>query len=179
MVGTPLPVLRAPQLPSSVQGPPRLWGLLRQGQQRPPWPTPEELFILLHAWQTPVGLLASEVAYFSTVFKTEVTVTAQAREADKDNASLSGAQFCWTCSMPTRGKSCRALWPRCLQTSGPCSRDRCRDDSALGAEAGSPRGGAAGRGQCGYGGWMALAPSETSPVLPPRSRPHLVGFLPY
>lgn len=48
-----------------------------------------------------MGLLASEMAYFSTVFKTEVTVTAQAREANKDQHF-----FIWcsilsqTCSMP-------------------------------------------------------------------------------
>lgn len=32
-----------------------------------------------------------------------------------------------------------------LETSGSCSRSRCRDGSATGAETGLPRGGAAGR----------------------------------
>nr|XP_012293999.2 BTB/POZ domain-containing protein KCTD15 isoform X1 [Aotus nancymaae] len=88
---------------------------------------PEELFILLHMGQTlVVGLLASEMAYFSTVFKMEATITAKVREADKDQRF-----FIW-CSVLSRTHitaagwtSCLAFRPRCLQGWG--SWDRCRD----------------------------------------------------
>lgn len=56
-------------------------------------PTPEEPFILLHAWQTPRGLLASQMAYFSTVFKMEVTNCTSQERPTRTNASSSGAQF--------------------------------------------------------------------------------------
>uniref|UniRef100_A0A2K6E172 Uncharacterized protein n=1 Tax=Macaca nemestrina TaxID=9545 RepID=A0A2K6E172_MACNE len=88
--------------------------------------TSEELFIPLHAGQTLAGLLASEMAYFSTVFKMDATLTAKVREADKDQRF-----FIWcsvlsrTCSMATGWTSCLAFRPRCLQGWG--SRDRCRD----------------------------------------------------
>ena len=69
-------------------------GLAMARSAEPPPPTAEEPFTLLHTRQTLVGLRASEMAYFSTIFKPEVTVTAQAGDADKDqHFFLSGAPF--------------------------------------------------------------------------------------
>lgn len=81
-------------------------GLLQQGQHRPAQPTAEERFVLPHVGQPPVGLLAAEMAYFSTVFKTELIVTTQAREADKDQHF-----FIW-CSSLSQTCRCQALRPR-------------------------------------------------------------------
>uniref|UniRef100_K7CE84 Potassium channel tetramerisation domain containing 15 n=1 Tax=Pan troglodytes TaxID=9598 RepID=K7CE84_PANTR len=101
-------------------------GPVGAGSEEPSAATSEELFIPLHAGQTLAGLLASEMAYFSTVFKMDAALTAKVREADKDQRF-----FIWcsvlsrTCSMAAGWTSCLAFRPRCLQGWG--SLDRCRD----------------------------------------------------
>lgn len=57
---------------------------------------------------------ASEMAYFSTVFKTEATVTAQAREADKDQHF-----FIW-CFLLSPTCACPPACGRVAWRSGPC-----------------------------------------------------------
>lgn len=102
----------------------------RQGQQRPPRSTPEELSVFLHAADSS-GSLASEMAYFSTVFKTEVTVSAQVREADKDPCFFIWCSAQWDTAARLCGGGGRAAGPSArvpaeqdLETPGPCSRDR-------------------------------------------------------
>ena len=102
--------------------------------------------------QTPVGLLASEMAYFSTVFKTEVTVSSQVREAYRTLASSSGAQISGTRQHVRVGGGGRAAGPsarvpaeRGLETPGPCSRDGGQPRQCHRAETRPPRGGATGR----------------------------------
>lgn len=67
-----------------------------------------------------------------------------------------------------------------LETSGPCSRCRCGDGSAIGAKAGPPWGmGPQGLRWCWHGGWMALEPFETLLLLPPGAQATLVSYLTY
>lgn len=155
------PVPRVPQRPSLAPSPPKRWGLLQQGQRRPPQPPAEERFVLPHVWQSPVGLLASEMAYFSTVFKTELIVTARARVADKDQHF-----FIW-CSGLSQTRSCQALRPRHPQSGAwrllvpALGTIVGRAGGAVGAEAGTPVGRAAGRSVVWCGEWMAGEPSKT------------------
>ena len=147
----PSPVLAAPHVP-------------RQGQQRPPQCTLRSCPSFATR-QTPVGLLASEMAYFSTVFKTEVTVSAQVREADKDQCFLIWCSAQSDAQHVCMGgwKSCRTLGPRC-----PQSRASRLLVPALGADAGMavPQGlklgshgvGLLGGGWYRRGGWIAVRP---------------------
>lgn len=69
--------------------------------------------------QTPVGLLASEMAYFSTVFKTEVTVSAQVTEAYKDPCFFIWCSDQWDGAARPRGgwwQSCGTLCPGSCRT---------------------------------------------------------------
>ena len=61
-----------------------------------------------------------------------------------------------------------------FETSGPCSRGRCRDGSATGAETGLPRGGAAGRRVVQAWGMDSC---ETLPLLPPGAQATLENHL--
>lgn len=133
-------------------------GLAMARSAEPPPPTAEEPFTLLHTRQTLVGLRASEMAYFSTIFKPEVTVTAQAGDADKDQHFFYLVLHSQTCSMstPRMGElldtpaQVPTEWG--LERSGPALG--CGESSAAGVEAGSPGSRAAGRrGWFGCGGW--------------------------
>lgn len=101
-----------------------------QGQQRPPWSSRGSC-PSFSTRQTPVGLLASEMAYFSTVFKAEVTVNAQVREADKDPCFFIWCSAQWDAAACLCGGGGRAVGPSAqvpaeqdLETLIPVSRDR-------------------------------------------------------
>lgn len=93
--------------------------------------TPEQLF-LLHTWQT----------YFSTVFKTGLTVSAQVGKANGDHRCfylVLGSQSNCSASLAKDGPP--AFGPRCL-LSWLCG-DRCGGGGATGDGTGSSRGRAA------------------------------------
>lgn len=89
--------------------------LLRQNERRHPQLFLSSCLSLSACGRLLAGLLASEMAYFSIVFKMEVTVTAQGSKAAKDQCF-----FIWCsvlsqiCSRPMRWMSCGAPRPRCL-----------------------------------------------------------------
>lgn len=137
-------------------------------------PTPEEPSILLHAWQTPLGLLASQMAYFSTVFKMEGTNRTSQRGRQGQtllhlvlSSSLDGQRAPAAEELLGAGARVPAEWGS--ETSSPCSRDRRKNGNAIGTEAGPPGGQGCREGGCvGVGdGWLwnHLRPS---PLLPPR-----------
>lgn len=95
VAGTPLLALPVPW--SAVR-----CRVLRQGEQRRPQLCQSSCLSFSTRGRFLAGLLESEMAYFSTVFKMEVTVTAQVSKAAKDQCF-----FIWcsvpnqTCSEPT------------------------------------------------------------------------------
>lgn len=97
---------------------------------------------------------ASEMAYFSTVFKTEATVTAQAREAQRGRQGPTLLYLVLHSQSDMRMPTCMVgEWPGAPAQVSRSGAGRalvpalgaCREGSAVGAEAGPPGSRAAGR----------------------------------
>lgn len=65
--------------------------------------TREQLCILLLAWWTSAGLLALETAYFSTIFKRQLTVATQGGKANKTIAAFTRCLVLSPLFKPSKG----------------------------------------------------------------------------
>ncbi|EGW02654.1 hypothetical protein I79_014640 [Cricetulus griseus] len=68
----------------------------------------------VHAWRTPAGLVVLEMAYFSKVFKTQLTVAAQVGKANKDRR-------CFYLVLSSQSNVEQTLQRMACQHSGPGS----------------------------------------------------------